>query len=786
MKTTREIAEYVGRTYKYGGDIRLAVETLKPPNFKMPDDPPEEATKTALKIWEKDIDEFSRSKSKYAENVKTLFSLVWGQCTDVMRQKVEATKEFETINRAGDGIGLLVSLKTIAFQFQGQKYLPLAVQEALKRYYNCAQGKFSTTQAYMDHFQNTLDVVLHCKATVSEHPGIEDLVMAERKTTRETISDEELAEVKAEVFARSTAIAFLVGCDRARYGKLLDDLENDFLQGDNRYPPTVVAAYNLVTNWKQENRFFRGPSADGVAFTNVERDFSHITCHKCHKKGHYATTCPERGTKSSDSENQTQSGTTLLMAAVADGYFDDTDKHFQFLQNGTDGITCQIGQDGCLPKSWILLDNQSTVDVFCNVKLLKNVRTGNGSMMIHCNAGVATTNQIGDLPGYGTVWYHPNGIANILSLARVKEHGYRVTYDSDGGNHFTVHKDDGTCRVFKESNRGLYYFDTNEDSEHDDDCHHEDNMEYDGTVMVNTVANKKSSYTNRAYSRAVTARNIQKMIGRPSTKEFIQIVERNLLPNCPVNRADIMAAEDIFGPDIGSLKGKTVRKSTEHVEIPSITIPSELMSRYCEVIIGADIMYVNKLPFMVTISRNIKFSTAELILDQKHETLLSSIKSVRNLYLKRGFAVKTVLMDGQFEVLRGDLAGLGITLNTVARGEHVPEVERHIRTIKERARSVFNTLPFRKLPGRMIAELIYLSVFWLNSFPARDGISDVLSPRAIVVGASVDFTKHVKLEYGTYVQAHEEHDNSMATRTARRVLFLQPQHRKSTQQNPLD
>ena len=76
-------------------------------------------------------------------------------------------------------------------------------------------------------------------------------------------------------------------------------------------------------------------------------------------------------------------------------------------------------------------------------------------MDIHCNAGVASTDMIGELHGYGTVWYHPDGIANILSLSRVKEQGYRVTYDSQGGNHFTVAKTDGSTRVFNESNRGL-------------------------------------------------------------------------------------------------------------------------------------------------------------------------------------------------------------------------------------------------------------------------------------------------------------------------------------------
>ena len=52
-------------------------------------------------------------------------------------------------------------------------------------------------------------------------------------------------------------------------------------------------------------------------------------------------------------------------------------------------------------------------------------------------------------------------IAMRLSLARVKEHGYRVTYDSsEEGNAFHVHKSDGTVRVFEESDKGLYYMDT--------------------------------------------------------------------------------------------------------------------------------------------------------------------------------------------------------------------------------------------------------------------------------------------------------------------------------------
>ena len=56
IKTTREIAEYVGRAYKYGGDARLAVETLTIPRIVTPPDPAEGASKGEERIWEKSID----------------------------------------------------------------------------------------------------------------------------------------------------------------------------------------------------------------------------------------------------------------------------------------------------------------------------------------------------------------------------------------------------------------------------------------------------------------------------------------------------------------------------------------------------------------------------------------------------------------------------------------------------------------------------------------------------------------------------------------------------------
>jgi hypothetical protein len=222
------------------------------------------------------------------------------------------------------------------------------------------------------------------------------------------------------------------------------------------------------------------------------------------------------------------------------------------------------------------------------------------------------------------------------------------------------------------------------------------------------------------------------IVGRPSTREFIRIVENAHLPNCPVNREDIIAAEDIFGPEIGSLKGKTVRTKSPKVEEERLGIPASILSKYREATICADIMHVNGTPFLITVSKHIHFGTVEAIPSRRLSDIWKAVKGVVKLYQQRGFKVTWALMDHEFQPLRADLAELGVGLNETGRNEQVPQVERYIRTIKERARATYNMMPFKRMPPILVIEIIKTASFWLNAFPYTNGISDRMSPRTIV------------------------------------------------------
>ena len=121
---------------------------------------------------------------------------------------------------------------------------------------------------------------------------------------------------------------------------------------------------------------------------------------------------------------------------------------------------------GKVNTTWLLLDNQSTVNIFSNPDMVVNIRETRREMHVYCNAGKTIIQTVANCPGFGVVWFHRGGIADILYLALVKEM-FHITYDRAMGtyaNTFVVHKKYGKQRKFVQSTRGLYYCDVSHNS----------------------------------------------------------------------------------------------------------------------------------------------------------------------------------------------------------------------------------------------------------------------------------------------------------------------------------
>ena len=156
-----------------------------------------------------------------------------------------------------------------------------------------------------------------------------------------------------------------------------------------------------------------------------------------------------------------------------------------------------------------------------------------------------------------------------------------------------------------------------------------------------------------------------------------------MIKNCLVTMEDIEVCEKIFGLDIYTLKGKTIRLKLKAVVNDYVKIPKDLLKTHQDVELCANIMYIQGVVFLVIVSRHIHLISIINLTERKKSALAKAFDQVFCMYNKAGFYIWKLYMDQEFKVLTDNMADNNIDVNPATVQEHVPEVEQVIRTIKD-------------------------------------------------------------------------------------------------------
>mmetsp|Transcript_1688 Transcript_1688/g.3611 ORF Transcript_1688/g.3611 Transcript_1688/m.3611 type:complete len:966 (+) Transcript_1688:108-3005(+) len=582
------------------------------------------------------------------------------------------------------------------------------------------------------------------------------------------------------------ATCFIRQANRDKHGSLQVYLENAYVMGRDKYPKTMTEAYNLLINFKSVlASISRGKgveySNEGVTLANQEQKegeenpYKNSTCWKCKKKGHLSRGCPEKKDDEKKGAGQhftnatVQDGKSAVVVEIKDGGGKDDESRASSIPSMIpEGkqydpktncvfatLTEQLGEElnefalhldhkkqnhNALPSSWLLLNSESTCNVFNDKSLIDNLQKASRPAIIHSNGGSNKAIMKGTFASIPDVWYDPHSLANILLLGKLSQ-THRVTFDTEKGNKFIVHTGNQELE-FKMSPKGLYYHDMAEGK----DYH----------ALVNTVKGNLQGFTTREIKQAKKAKEAVAKLGFPSLVDPKAMVSSGFVKNMPFNIQDINVAQKIFGPDVPSLKGKTTRRSSPQVMMEFVHVPKEIYERNKLVILAVDIMKVGGLPFLVTASLKLDLITVEYLNTMKVKQLTEALGRAPRVYHNKGMRVVTAMTDNQFNPVRGLLGSAD--LNTTAANEHVPVIERKIRVIKERYCALRSTLPYPRLPARFIIEAIVFCVMWLNAVPSKSGVSSEFSPRMIMTNTTLDFSKHCKLPFGASCQVFQQNE----------------------------
>ena len=86
-----------------------------------------------------------------------------------------------------------------------------------------------------------------------------------------------------------------------------------------------------------------------------------------------------------------------------------------------------------------------------------------------------------------------------------------------------------------------------------------------------------------------------------------------------------------------------------------VAIPCDLYEWIKNVTLRADVMFVNGLPFLVTLSRDIKLGSVEVLPSRMVKQLITAQQKVLLVYRRGGYMVQTCLMDMEFKKLKNEM-----------------------------------------------------------------------------------------------------------------------------------
>jgi hypothetical protein len=283
-RTTKEIARHVGeKCTTTGSYIRTAILTLNVPAPTRPTSPP--ATGTPLQVDHVNQEIFREKIQMYVKTEvgieAAMKSVYEGRCSESIRSRLRGHDDYNICSANADSIALLKGIRAEMTGFRNKMCLPHALHKTMADFYSLAQGKHHNNQEYLDEFNSMVITPKESGATIGTHPGGVTEALNSAAVNADNPTDAERDAAIKSTTDRYLAVAFLLGADRFRYGTLVEEIENEYLQNKGRsssastYPTTVAEAYDYLCNYKKDpNNLSRllgqNPGNDlstGVAFT---------------------------------------------------------------------------------------------------------------------------------------------------------------------------------------------------------------------------------------------------------------------------------------------------------------------------------------------------------------------------------------------------------------------------------------------------------------------------------------------------------------------------------------
>jgi hypothetical protein len=270
VNAKKRLVEVIGSTFEQGANIAVSIKTGVLYVVPMPVEPvtalisaatqavPATSTTTRIPavpavyapltnmqqmILAGQVRSYLLQEQKLTENIKKAFAIVYKQCTENLKSKLEQHKDWAALSLSCDVLALLELIRSMVFKYEDRMFQPLSLHKVKQSFYSFRQGNLPNVE-YLQSFKNRYEmanshgVILYDREVaimlMKQNPADATKDFYDPSTGNLTQAERDEYLRKAKDLCQATA--FLSQSDSKRYSELLVDLQNDYTKGKDTYP----------------------------------------------------------------------------------------------------------------------------------------------------------------------------------------------------------------------------------------------------------------------------------------------------------------------------------------------------------------------------------------------------------------------------------------------------------------------------------------------------------------------------------------------------------------------
>jgi hypothetical protein len=158
--------------------------------------------------------------------------------------------DYDSFSDTFDVVPLIKAIKVLTYQFESQRYHSQALHKAVRRSYKFYQTKDMSNAMLLENFQTLISVVKDYGGEIGVDPSGAKKELVEEGKDVENASEDSKCKAMAKAKNRYLDVDMPTAADFTRYSRFLNDLDNDYTEGNDNYPRMITDAYNLIINYR--------------------------------------------------------------------------------------------------------------------------------------------------------------------------------------------------------------------------------------------------------------------------------------------------------------------------------------------------------------------------------------------------------------------------------------------------------------------------------------------------------------------------------------------------------